>query len=136
MIFFYLHQKSVPMKIRSAYFVVPIAFFLVTMMACEKDVAVEPSPFNVFECDTPSYSATIAPIFAASCLPCHGANPPVAGYDWQQYSNVSDPAKNSEILKAIKREPGVTPMPFNMPSLPDSTIYKIECWILAGAPNN
>ncbi len=78
-----------------------------------------------------SYASTIVPIFVASCnfSGCHGAGS--SGRDWTKFADVS--AKASQ----IKSRTSNRSMPIGSgPSLSDTQIKQIACWVDDGAPNN
>ncbi len=85
-----------------------------------------------------SYSATIQPIFNASCTVCHGTSAGVTltSYSTTMGSNivVVGNATNSLLYKAVTGN-GVTRMPMSAP-LTAAQIQSIADWINQGALNN
>lgn len=82
--------------------------------------------------------ATVAPIFARSCMPCHGEQR-ADGLDLRTYSAAmgsgtvvsGDPA-GSRLVKSLRGS--ILPrMPQGRPPLPEATIKIVEKWIEAGA---
>lgn len=81
---------------------------------------------------------TVAPIFARSCMPCHGEQKQ-KGLDYRTYEAVmqggsvvpGDPAA-SRVVRSLRGQ--IQPrMPQGRPPLPEATIKKVEAWIAAGA---
>jgi mono/diheme cytochrome c family protein len=78
--------------------------------------------------DDYSYTSGVQPIMQANCLGCHGSSYASSGggIDLRTYSNVK--ANITNILKSIKYESGVSPMPKNSSKLSDCNISVIELW--------
>jgi hypothetical protein len=90
-------------------------------------------------CDTVNmkYSADIVPILAANCYVCHGGTASgSAGRKFDTHALLLTYVNSGELVKAITHTGGVTPMPYNLPKLPECTINKIKAWVNRGAPNN
>lgn len=91
-------------------------------------------------CDTVNmrYSTDIVGILAANCYSCHsGTASASGGRKFDQYDLLKNNYINSGLFrKAITHAPGASPMPKNMPKLPECTINKIIAWLDKGAPNN
>ena len=92
-------------------------------------------------CDTVniSYNLTVKPIIVNYCLACHGANNHNSlggNLNLDGYNNIITVAKNGVLVKSIRHEAGVSPMPKNSPALTECHILKIEKWISSGATNN
>ena len=91
-----------------------------------------------------SYSATVQPVWNASCGGCHGSS---GGLSLTSYANlmagtssngpvvVAGDGANSLIVKRLKGEVGGL-MPQGGPALSTATITSIETWINQGAHNN
>ncbi len=82
---------------------------------------------------------TVAPIFAESCMPCHGQNPK-AGLDLRSYETASKhrsitpgDSASSRLVRSIKGQGKA--MPPGGPALKADEVAKIEAWINAGAKN-
>ena len=82
--------------------------------------------------------ASVSPIFAKSCMPCHGEQK-ADGIDLRTYNAamgsmtiVPGNAAGSTLVKSLR---GTTKprMPQGRPPLPEATIQKVEKWIKAGA---
>lgn len=89
-------------------------------------------------CDTAnvSFATSIQPVLDANCISCHSSALSEAGVNLETYNTVL-PHVNSGILwKAVNHEPGVTPMPYKQPKLPECELLKIRAWINQGALNN
>ncbi len=89
-------------------------------------------------CDTSAvtYSATILPVLASTCINCHGGSFPSAGVRLDTYTNVRTYALNGRLYGAISHSAGFFAMPQNAAQLSDCTISKFRIWINNGAPNN
>lgn len=94
---------------------------------------------------TAAYSSVQA-IFDANCVKCHGGASPkgnlaltsydglMAGGEDGKVVNPGDPAGNM-IVRALRHQSGVKPMPMLSDALPESDIATIDEWIKAGAKN-
>lgn len=81
----------------------------------------------------PTYTADIKPIIDPACgTRCHSAEHHAGDINLSDYAGVKDAAENSQLLGAVRHDAGLTPMPKMGPQLPDSSIQKIQCWILNG----
>lgn len=110
-----------------------------TLSACLKDKTIEPAPPPpAGPCaDTVFFTADLmTEIFNPSCniSGCHNSTSASAGYVLDNHSQIA--AGSANILKALKHEPGASPMPAGSPKLADSLIQKLECWIDQGKLNN
>ncbi len=106
--------------------------------SCSKDktpqiTVVQPPP-PVFV-DTISFSGEVHPIIQQNCAVsgCHNSAGS-GGYVLLNYTQIS--TNSTIILKAIKHEPGVIQMPQFSPKLADTTIAKVEQWIIQGKLDN
>lgn len=114
-------------------FVFVIAFMLI--WSCSKDKT--SGEITPFECDeTISFSDEVLPLISNNCSTsgCHSASSGAGGYIFTNYDNIFE--SREIILKAIKHESGVVPMPFGQDQLPPEQIELIECWIEQGAMDN
>jgi len=103
------------------------------MAACTKDKAPVAAPAP--ECaDTISFTHQIGPMLENNCISCHNSGNPSAGYNFTTYESVAEHA--AIILSAIRHDGGTTPMPQNMPALPDSIVQQFDCWVAQGKQNN
>ncbi len=79
------------------------------------------------------YKNNVEPILIANCAlsGCHDAITSVRGYNYFDYCITVSVAKSGDLLKVIRREPGVRPMPFppGTPPLSDENISIIETWV-------
>ncbi|MEH0157786.1 cytochrome c [Limibacter armeniacum] len=80
-----------------------------------------------------TFSEHIQPILSTHCVNCHGNS---GGISLSNYSGVKAVVDNGRLLKAIKHEDGVSPMPKDQNKLSDEKIELIESWVNTGAPNN
>lgn len=90
-------------------------------------------------CDTVNmkYSTDIVPVLSANCYVCHGGTASgSAGRKFDTHALLLNYVNSGELIKAITHTGGVTPMPYNLPMLPECTINKIKDWVNRGAPNN
>jgi mono/diheme cytochrome c family protein len=86
-----------------------------------------------------TYRAVVAPIIQQHCLACHGTgsaatqgvNLVLEGYD-----KLQPIAANGLLLKTVRHEPGVSPMPKGSPKLSDCNLNTLQRWVDAGMPNN
>ncbi len=124
--------------IRIALFAM-VACSLVLASSCSKDKALQPVPPTLCDTVSPSFANEIHPIFIANCAVggCHTQADQANGFQYETYQGVINVVNlGDRLVNAINHRPGVTPMPFGGPQLPDSLIKKIECWIANGALNN
>jgi hypothetical protein len=94
------------------------------------------------ECDTSalmSFSKDITPILKdKKCISCHYF-PGASTFKFvmlDTYDEVNKVVLSGQLLKAIKHEPGVTPMPYQLQMLDACTIGKIDKWVREGHVNN
>lgn len=89
-------------------------------------------------CDlsTAKYSQKVSQIITDNCVSCHGPGLQSGGFRLDNYDAVKIRADNGVLLKVIKHESGVVPMPYGLPKLSDCNISVIEEWIKNGANND
>lgn len=87
---------------------------------------------------TPSFSADVKRVFDASCAlsGCHDALTRAGGYDLSSYTGVSAGVCNGLVLCSMRHEAGCSPMPKGSSKLSDQQIALVDCWRVAGCPNN
>lgn len=87
-------------------------------------------------CDTNnvSYSASVAPVFAAYCNSCHGGLSQNGGIQTDTISYVIENIKS--IRGAINWDPKYLNMPKEGAKLPACDLIKIDIWIRDGMPDN
>lgn len=83
-----------------------------------------------------SFAVDVNPVIQNSCISCHSSGYASGGVNLEGYENIKPYAQSGELLKVIKHEPGVSPMPQNSEKLPDCTINKINAWVEQGIKNN
>jgi hypothetical protein len=86
--------------------------------------------------DTISFAAKVEPLIMANCATsgCHDAATQQSGYNLTTHSNI---AANAPIILSVMRwESGATPMPYQLPQLPDSLIQQFSCWMDQGKLDN
>jgi len=114
------------------------AFFgTLLLLACTKDKA---TPKSALDCNAAphTFAADVHPIFTTNCAlsDCHSSSMDESGFTMNTYEEIVAATEIDEFFKAIKHEPGATPMPDGAPKLPQEEIDAIECWVLAGTPDN
>jgi mono/diheme cytochrome c family protein len=82
-----------------------------------------------------TYTNTVKTILDKSCavVGCHTTGSAVG--EMTDYTKTKAYFTAQKVVKAIKREAGVSPMPKNGDKLSDCQISQIEAWIAAGLPN-
>ena len=123
------------MKLKFIAFTILIIGFMTFHTSCKKDKVPEPFLSANFP-DTVFYQTKIKTIIDVNCSTsgCHNASA-AGGFTFLTHAQVS--AKAEDILKAIRHQQGVTPMPFGSTTpLPDSLGNQISCWINQGKLNN
>lgn len=87
---------------------------------------------------TPSFSADIKPIFDVNCATsgCHDATTKAGGYDFSGYAGISGGVCGGRVLCSMRHEAGCSPMPRGGGKLPGEKIALVDCWRIAGCPNN
>lgn len=89
-------------------------------------------------CDltTAKFSQKVTTILQANCISCHGPGLQSGGIRYDSYASVKAQVDNGKLLKAIKHEAGVLPMPYGQPKMSDCNIKLLEEWIMNGALDN
>jgi hypothetical protein len=118
------------MKSSLAYIVVITMVFY----SCSKDKTEDVQPLDCS--DEISFSSDISTLISMSCATsgCHNQTSGAAGYVFTNYENISN--EKELILRTMRHEQGVTPMPLGQPKLAQEDIDKFYCWIEQGALNN
>ena len=83
-----------------------------------------------------TYSAVVAPIFAANCLRCHSSSVAFTlggGNDFGSYATVSS-YPEAGLLGCVRHEAGYPPMPQSGGKLSDCDIKRLEAWYALGKP--
>jgi hypothetical protein len=98
----------------------------------------EESSGPINPCDTVdvTYSGVIQPLLAANCYSCHGNGQSRAGVTLDTYEGVYTVAISGQLSGAVNHESGYTAMPYQRQKLDSCSIYFIDTWIEAGAPEN
>lgn len=100
----------------------------------------EETLYSINACDTTNitFHATIAPIFEANCLRCHGNEVALsngAGIRLQDYADVKTHLDRA--YGAMSHQEGFLPMPKDMSALIDEcSIRKVRIWKEAGGIDN
>lgn len=114
-------------------------FMLGTMIflgACYYDNEEELYPPTDCRTENMSYQSDVVPIISNNCYVCHSAIANNGDVTLEGYDEIKKYVDSGQLMGAINREPGFSPMPQDGPKLNDCSISKIESWIADGAPNN
>lgn len=105
-----------------------LAGFLV--ISCKKDQTPEAQCDEVI-----SFSIDVQPLLMNSCATsgCHNAASAANTMVFESYESIFE--HKDIILRSVRHEAGVTPMPIG-PQLSAENIQIIACWIEQGAANN
>lgn len=109
-------------------------FVLVLGQSCNKD-KLEPAVTSSDCEDAITYDAQVATIINNNCSTsgCHDSSNS-GGYTLMTFEQVSNNA--DIILRAMKHEDGVVPMPLGQDQLDEGKINDVSCWILQGKNEN
>lgn len=113
--------------------------FGILITGCAKEKAAPTFEEPVLICDNEvSFTADVQPIIEFHCAnnECHNSFMYGSDILLNDYNEISSAAADENFLKAIKHNPGVSPMPMGRTQLSASEIQKIECWINQGRKNN
>lgn len=121
--------------IRSAIILFTLSIFV---SSCYYDNKEDLYPFDTEACDLDNvtYSETVQPILASSCVSCHQASNPSGGVKLDNYTEVKKVADNGRLWGSINHEAGYVAMPLGGGKLSDCSLLKIKQWIDSGSPNN
>jgi hypothetical protein len=108
------------------------------MTGCYNDKYEELYPSGGCDITNVTYSGTISKITAQSCSlsGCHDASTASSGVVLDSYSGVKAIVDDGRLMKVVKHENGVSPMPQNAAQLDACTISKLQTWVDNGAQNN
>lgn len=93
----------------------------------------------ISDCDTTqvaSFGNDIYPIIYYNCISCHWDESLNAGVCLTNYESIKTYALNGKLVRSIKWQTGVEPMPFASNKIPQCDIDLITNWVNNGAPNN
>ncbi|MBL7719950.1 MAG: hypothetical protein JNL72_14020 [Flavipsychrobacter sp.] len=113
---------------KSAIIFAAITFFA---LSCKKDTT-EPPATSTFDCNTVTYSGTIASLATSRCNASGCHNSGSGNGDFTAYAGLKAKFDNGSLRQRVLVEE-------SMPqggSLTDEQYKQFECWINAGAPNN
>ncbi len=115
-----------------------ISIILILFSGCTWHNEVEYFGSETDSCSTEnmSFTANVNPIIQNSCISCHSSGYASGGVNLEGYENIKPYAQSGELMKVIKHESGVSPMPQNSDKLPECTINKINAWVEQGIKNN
>ena len=110
---------------------------IIGLQSCYYDSEEDLYPI-ITECDTSNvtYSGTVSPIISDNCISCHGSTFPQGGVILDNYDDLKTHVDNGRFWGAINHEAGYSPMPQNLPKLPQCELDKIKTWIDNGAIND
>ena len=110
---------------------------LVWLQSCYWDNEEDLYPV-VADCDTTNvtYSGTVAIILDDNCVSCHNSSFSQGGVVVDNYDDLKIVVDNGRFWGAINHEGGFSPMPQNLPKLPECELKKIRTWINEGASDN
>lgn len=113
------------------------AISILSLSSCYYDSEEKLYP-NPPACDTVavSYQNHVVPILSNRCYVCHGNNNTVSVLEFEGHADLLLVMASRNLLGAIKRQPGLLPMPQGADKLPDCEISIIEAWIIQGKLNN
>ena len=109
---------------------------MIVFSSCYYDVAETLYPAGTCITTNMSYANDINPILQQNCFSCHSADANNGNVILEGYNQLMPNITNGHLLKAIKHESGISPMPQSTTPLSSCEISKIEQWILQGAQNN
>ena len=101
---------------------------LITATTCNKSTTLTVSA--IVDCGPITYSQTIAPIFQANCIGCHGVGSsegPLTTHS-QVKVYVDNGKLKDEVIVSQSMPTGQ--------SLTSEELGQLQCWLEAGAPNN
>jgi len=112
---------------------------LLVLAGCYNDKQDKLYPTGTTVCDTTNitFGKDVLPILTKNCITsgCHDVTAS-SGYDLRSFEGAYAAVANEQLIKSITHDPGLTPMPQNMPKLSDCDINKIIRWVNLGAQNN
>ncbi len=107
------------------------------LSGCYYDVEEELYPISVCDTSDVTYTQTVKPILDQNCNICHASGSTAGGgIVLDTWTDVNGVAQSGQLIGAIKRESGYSPMPKNAVKLDDCSISKIESWVNSGALDN
>ena len=122
------------MKERSYRYILLVILFIGFMGSCyyDNEVALYPGA-----CITKniSYHGYVKPFIDINCT-CHVKGSINGNLNLDEYTSTRAAVLSGKLMKSIKHEPGISPMPPAVPKKNTCDISKLESWINAGALNN
>ena len=109
---------------------------LVIISGCYYDSEEKLYPATGCVTDNMSLQTNIIPILQRNCYVCHSAAVNNGNITLEGYNQLIQHVNNGKLLRAIRHDSGVSPMPQNAPKMVGCDIAKIEKWIADGALNN
>jgi len=105
--------------------------------------AVERPAVTVAVQGDPSFTADVAPVFAAQCVSCHGAETAEAGLRLDSYENVMKGSEYGAVIEAgdpvntlLLDMISAGEMPQEADALDEDIVEMVRDWIEAGAEDN
>ena len=121
------------------------AFFgTLLLFSCAKDQAIPKSDCittgDSLYCDSTAHTFAndVQPILTNNCAlsGCHSSDQDDGGFPLNTHEDAVFAAGFPEFLNSIKHGPDAEPMPDGKPKLCQIDINAIECWVLAGTPDD
>ena len=117
-------------------FILNVFILFLLFSSCTYNNEVDYFKVSTNQCDTinMSFQTNVYPVINTNCVNCHGNSGASGHINLEGYSNVK--TNLTVMMKAIKHQTGVPPMPLNAAKLSDCDINKISAWIDQGLKNN
>ncbi len=126
-------KKTISMK---KALIFSILGLILSLPSCYYDVEEEIYPSLECKTEGVTYSGEVLNILKNKCYKCHDAATNSGNITLEGYTNLKKYVDSGQLLGAIKRQPGFSPMPKDEPQLIECNIAKIEAWVEQGAPEN
>jgi hypothetical protein len=116
-----------------------LAACLLFAYSCKDDDATPVTTQDQDVCDTldVSYNSVVKAVIDNNCATdyCHGGAG-AGNVFMANYTETKTVASQGRFLKAIKHQPGASPMPKDKAQLSDGEITILECWVQNGFKEN
>jgi len=126
------------MKCKNWLLLTTILLFVLSCTYDNKEDLYEPIEIDPCMSEMVSFSEEVFPIIESNCNTsgCHNSNDRAANIVLTTYQEVLIYVDNDELVKVIKHEGDLTPMPLGRAKMLSCDIGLIESWVNNGAPNN